>query len=366
MRRVNVAVRIMLASFVFAGVSLQAQEPVPSEERKVEISGPYRVAVLPFEEKSAGEEEAPQLGSKITDLLTASLSTDPNLELVERARLDSILDEHALNLTGMTGPAEQLRLGRLAGAQFLVLGRTFPLDRDTCVVAKIVSVETGKMTAVVSQQPVEGKLGDLVSELSKRLRGAFQEKAPALLPPLGEKEDVIAQIKEALGDRPLPQVLVTVEESHRSRSVPQVDPAVATELLFILKSCGFEVAEVESAEKAKQIRKWAVRFREDPDAPLPKQAADADVIIIGEAVSEFGARRGELISCIGRLELQAVDAKTGKTLAVARKTVRAVDLSEMIAAKTALQEGTASVAASFVPWTVEEWVKSVLKEKTKE
>ncbi len=361
MKKVNLLTGGMLAFLLVAAAAARAEQP----EKKVEVSGPYRVAVLPFEAKGADKERPAELGNQIADLLTGLLSTDPNLELVERTRLDKITEEHALNLTGMGDPEEGLRLGRLSGAQFLILGRAFPLDEDICIVAKVVSVETGKMTAVMVQGPASGKLALYVGDLSKGLSGALREKGPALLPALREKEDVIEQIKKAIEGAPLPRVLIAVNEIHRSRVVEQVDPAVATELLFILKSCGFEVAEVKSAKKTKEVREWATKLRQGTQAPLPRAAADADVVVVGDAISEFGARRGELISCIARLELKAVDARTGSVLAVARKTVRAVDLSEVIAAKTALQEGTAAVAASFIPWTVEEWVASVVKEKTK-
>ena len=362
MRRLNL-LAVGLLMFATATAAAAEVAEVAAEQKKIEVSGPYRVVVFPFD--AMGEEWPAEVGDQVADLVTARLSTDPNLELLERARLDKILEEHALGLTGMAAPEERLRVGRLSGAQFLVFGRIFPLDRDICLVAKIVSVETSKMAAVISQGPAEGELAELVAGLSGSLLAVFQEKAASLLPPLRGKEDVLAEIKKAVKDSPLPRVLVAVEEAHKGLTVQQVDPAVATELLFILKSCGFEVSEAESAERVEEMKRWAAKSRRRVDARLPRAAADVDVIILGEAVSEFGARRGELISCIGRIELQAVDADTGRVLAVARKTIRAVDLSETIAAKTALQEGAAACAASFVPWTVDEWVRSVVKEKTK-
>lgn len=361
MKKARLVVIGMLALVVVLGGGVWAGEP----ERKAEVTGPYRVAVLPFETKGAAKDWPEDRGGEIADLLIGLLSQDPGLELVERAQLDKIQEEHALNLTGMAAPEETLKLGWLSGAQFMVFGRAFPLDRDICLVAKIVSVETGKMTAVIAQGPMEGELGGLVGELSGALRGAFQEKATALLPPLRDKEDAISRIKKAIAGKPIPRVFVTVEESHLGRPAGQIDPAVATELLFILKSCGFQVAEVQSADKVQEIKRWARRLRSALPGPAPVELPDADVIIVGTAITEFGARRGELVSCIGRLELQAVDADTGKVLAIARKTVRAVDLAETIAAKTALQTGTSAAAASFIPWSVAEWASSVEKEKAK-
>jgi hypothetical protein len=60
-------------------------------------------------------------------------------------------------------------------------------------------------------------------------------------------------------------------------------------------------------------------------------------MITGEGFSEFGTRIGGLVSCIARLEVQAIERESHKVIAAQRTTRRAVDLSEAIAGKTALQ-----------------------------
>ena len=60
--------------------------------------------------------------------------------------------------------------------------------------------------------------------------------------------------------------------------------------------------------------------------------------VTGEAFSEFAGRHGDLVSVKARVEVKAVDRKTGKVLAVDRQTAVAVDLAEQVAGKTALQE----------------------------
>ena len=60
-------------------------------------------------------------------------------------------------------------------------------------------------------------------------------------------------------------------------------------------------------------------------------------------------RRGNLVSVKARVELKAVDRKTGQVLAVDRETAVEVDLTEQIAGKKALQTAAAAIAERLLP-----------------
>jgi len=105
-----------------------------------------------------------------------------------------------------------------------------------------------------------------------------------------------------------------------------IDPAAETEIGLFAKETGFTLLDPKEAPA-----KWV------------------DVRIEGEALSELAVRIGNLISVKARLEIKAIDPASGEILAVDRQTTVAVDLTEQIAAKTALQEAGAAVAERLLP-----------------
>jgi hypothetical protein len=139
------------------------------------------------------------------------------------------------------------------------------------------------------------------------------------------REDRIAALKKNLGGGKRPAVSVHIAERHVA-AIVLIDPAAETEVSMFCKEAGFKLI--------------------DPKEGMKKAV---DVRIEGEAISEIATRIGNLISVKARLEVKAIDEATGQIVAVDRQTTVAVDLTEQIAAKTALQEAGAEVAERLLP-----------------
>jgi hypothetical protein len=118
---------------------------------------------------------------------------------------------------------------------------------------------------------------------------------------------------------------VSVQIAERHVGQRTMDPAAQTELMVLLKATGFAVLA--------------------PDAA----AGPADVTLKGEGLSELLGRRGELVSVRARVEVQAVDRRTGRVLAVDRQTAVVVDLAEQLAGKAALEQAAAAIAERMLP-----------------
>ena len=104
-----------------------------------------------------------------------------------------------------------------------------------------------------------------------------------------------------------------------------LDPAAETELGFIMQGLGFQLVDPVST------------------------VTPPDVQIEGEAFSEFGLRKGNLVSSKGRVEVKVIERLTGRILVVDREVVVAVDLSPEIAGKKAIQNAMAQLSERLVP-----------------
>ena len=276
------------------------------------------VAVFDFESK---DEAVRDLGPKVSALLNASLSAEPNLITVERAELEKVLGEQELGLSGTVSADTTARVGHLTGAKVLVTGRVFKVDKETIIVAKIISAETSRVYGEMIKGFPDG-LTELSSMLEKKITKTISEKADTLVAKAESREDRIAKLVKSLKDGQRPAVSVRIIERHFGASTH--DPAAETELSYILRQAGFNLVDEKSKDKP-------------------------NLEISGEAFSSIGLRKGNLTSCKARVELKVHDLNSRKLLLNDRQTSVAVDVTEQTAAKTALQNAALELAERVVP-----------------
>jgi len=281
------------------------------------------VAVLDFE---STDKAVADLGPKAAALINVELSADPRLMTLERGELLKAIGEQEMGLSGTIKPETAAKVGHLTGAKVLVTGKVFPVDRELFIVAKVIGTETSRVYGELVKADANAPLSGMCSEMSKKLAATITEKIATLVAKEEKIEDRIERVRKSLRTDKLPVVEVRVAERHVGTATT-IDPAAETEVAYFLKNCGFTVVEPQSRQKPQ-------------------------IEFVGEGFSEFALRKGNLISCKARVELKAVEKSTGKVLAVDRQTSVAVDLSEQIAAKTALQMAAQQIAERIIPQTV--------------
>jgi TolB-like protein len=295
--------------------------PVLAQAPQAKVKRVYPIAVLSFSERGT---ETAELGNKTTDLLFANLVARPELLLVDRADMDKVLKEQELNLSGVVNPEEATKVGQLTGAKILVTGSVLQVDNTLYLVAKIIGTETTRVVGTSVKGTPRDQLGDLVDKLGDEVSRTVVKRADVLVPNSVTREDRIAAVKKALGKSKRPSVCVDVKERHVGQEA--VDPAAQTELTLYCTDAGFTVIDAEQGRKT-----------------------DADIKILGEGFSEFAARHGNLLSVKARLEVKAIDQSTGQIVAADRQVSVAVDLTEQLAGKAALQEAAALIAERMLP-----------------
>jgi TolB-like protein len=297
---------------------------VTSAAFAADIPTVYPLALFPFEERGG---EVEDLGGKVTDLLFANLLARETVVLVERAELKRILAEQELSAAGLTDPEASTEVGRLTGARVLVTGSVFQVNDTVYVVAKLIGTETSRVIGASAKGKATDALDQVVTRLAEEVADKLESQGPKLMPAPREDADIVAELKRKLGDRPRPAVWIEVTERHLGQ--PAVDPAAQTELAKLCTELGFRVIDRERGTKT-----------------------DADVLLIGEAFSQFATRHGNFVSVKSRLELKAVNRESGELLGVDRQTTVSVDLAELIAAKTGLQQSAATLASRLLPKVV--------------
>ncbi|CAN5675801.1 hypothetical protein BH23GEM11_BH23GEM11_07030 [soil metagenome] len=108
---------------------------IPSDE-------PAVLAIAPFDDRDG----AGTLSRTVAELLTTQLSNLAHLTVVERLRIETVLDEQELAREGVTEPGG-LRLGRLLNARYVVLGSIGTSGASVTFSARILDTETGEVRA---------------------------------------------------------------------------------------------------------------------------------------------------------------------------------------------------------------------------
>jgi TolB-like protein len=292
------------------------------------------LAILPFQDR-AGAQAAQPSGdaAKVTDLLFAELVAEPALMLIEREDIRKLLDEQELNLSGIANPAEATRVGQLTGAKLLVTGSVLRVDNSLYLVAKVIGTETSRVLGASVKGGVRDDLGKLADSLADEIVKVVAARGGELVAKAASRQDRAAELKKKLGPGDRPSLLVEIEERHLAPVVPiggadraPIDPAAETEIEFFATETGFAVVDAKEGKRS-----------------------NAAILVKGEAISEPAVRHGNIVSAKARLEVKAIDQASGKVLAIDRQTTVASDLSEQIAAKTALQEAAAAIAERLLP-----------------
>lgn len=156
-----------------AAASAAAAEPKP------------RIAILYFDISSTDPEHQ-VLKKGLAEMLITDVSSDPAITVVERSRLEEVIAELDLQQTGKIDPATAAQVGKLVGAQYLVMGSLTAQKAAARIDAKLVRVQTGEVTAT-RQVVKDGDVFDAESKLAEALNALIAKADSRDRPPSKKK-----------------------------------------------------------------------------------------------------------------------------------------------------------------------------------
>ena len=118
-----------------------------------------QLVVAPFQNADA---HAPATGLEtvLQDLLIARLSRASSVAVLDRDKINLVLKEHQLSLSGLVDPTTAAKTGKLIGADFMVQGSFNLVGGKLQVHARVVSVATA---AIVTAQEVTAPASELIA-----------------------------------------------------------------------------------------------------------------------------------------------------------------------------------------------------------
>lgn len=279
----------------------------------------YSTAVLDFSVRNPRQEG---MGKEVAMLLTSFLSDNPQLIMVERQEIETLISEQALGKSGTVKKDTAAMVGQLTGAKIIITGTIMSLGNEQTLIAKIMGTETSRVLGVNEKVGVKGSMTDACMLLAEKINDKISQSADVLVAKNESPKEFIEEKKATLKDKELPTVSVKIKEMHIGQV--SVDPAAETEVSYILQQLGFKVID------------------------QGKAVEQPDIEITGEAFSENGIKRGDFTSCKGRVELKAINRKSGNILSIDRQAEVGVDISQQIAGKSAIQTAAAKLTERMV------------------
>ncbi|MSQ84660.1 MAG: hypothetical protein EXR77_17600 [Myxococcales bacterium] len=155
------------------GSTRSASTDRPISEPKTAVAAakqPIRAAILYFDYEGKIE-DLMQLRKGLAQMLITDLSGQPGVQLVERERLEEVLKEQNLQKSNKFEAATAAKVGKLLGAQYLVVGRIIDFMGKLSLETRVLHVETG---AVVKTGRAQGKLEDFL-QLEETLANVMRE-----------------------------------------------------------------------------------------------------------------------------------------------------------------------------------------------
>lgn len=122
-----------------------------------QVGSRLSIAVLPFE----GKGDAAKFKDAVTNKLINELVNSRRFRVIERSAMDKIISEQKVQASGVVDDKTAVGLGKIAGADALVIGTVSMVDSSLEISVRLVDVETAETIVAQDANSVNGTQGEI-------------------------------------------------------------------------------------------------------------------------------------------------------------------------------------------------------------
>jgi len=200
------------------------------------------VAVLPFTNSALGKtnEDLAPLSKGLSDLLTSALAANTGIRVVERDRIQAVLEEQKLSTDGKVDNATAVKVGKIVGAHHMIAG------------VFVTELKSGTMRITARVFNTE------TSELERLMNGDVTGKTDAILPLI---DKLAANLNKELK---LPEIPAPAREEHAASAKKQEKVPFQAVMLY---SRALDEKDHGNKEKAVSLFNQAIKAFPEYEAP---------------------------------------------------------------------------------------------------
>ncbi|MGE5315271.1 MAG: CsgG/HfaB family protein [Acidobacteriota bacterium] len=155
------------------GFSMKRISPLYSPSSVTQVGSRLAVAVAPFEAKG----EAKAFADAVTQKMVTKLVNLRRFKVIEREVMDKVMKEQKLQQSGIIDDKTAVRLGKIAGADAIIVGSLMLSPGTGRFAARVIDVETSE-TIVAEESSIEKPVMDVVEQVVENVATMIYNDLP--------------------------------------------------------------------------------------------------------------------------------------------------------------------------------------------
>lgn len=165
--------KIILYCLLITGFIGCGTQPAYIKHEALDRDKGITIAILPFQNNSP-DKSFDAVGFTLADSIAAKMSIKKSFKIVERQKIEALLKEMKLGLTGVLDENTVVKIGKMAGANVMAFGSFSVYDNKVLLIIKLVKVETGEIVGGAKEKGNDtANLDVLADNAAEKIAGSL-------------------------------------------------------------------------------------------------------------------------------------------------------------------------------------------------